>query len=119
MKSIIQLTCIHQLIIITIFAAVICVVATFIASKSISNPLSILTNQASMLGKGNYDIEFKGDGYKEVSDLALTLNDAETKIKASDEYRRSITANVSHDLKTPLTIIKSYIKIMKQKEMNL
>ena len=103
----------EQLIIITIFAAVICVVATFIASKSISNPLSILTNQASMLGKGNYDIEFKGEGYKEVSDLALTLNDAETKIKASDEYRRSITANVSHDLKTPLTIIKSYAEMIK------
>lgn len=103
----------EQLIIITIFAAVICVIATFIASKSISNPLALLTKQASMLGKGNYDIDFKGDGYKEVSDLALTLNDAETKIKASDEYRRSITANVSHDLKTPLTIIKSYAEMIK------
>ena len=103
----------EQLIIITIFAVVICVIATFIASKSISNPLAILTNQASELGKGNYDIEFKGDGYREVSNLALTLNDAEVKIKASDEYRRSITANVSHDLKTPLTIIKSYAEMIK------
>ena len=103
----------EQLIIITVFAIVIGLVATYIASKSISEPLAILTDQAYLLGKGNYDIDFAGDGYREVSDLASTLNKAEKKIKASDEYRRSITANVSHDLKTPLTIIKSYAEMIK------
>ena len=61
-KMIIQ----EQLIIITLFAIVIGITATFIASKSISNPLSLLTEQASMLGKGDYNIDFNAKGYKEV-----------------------------------------------------
>lgn len=103
----------EQLIFITIFAIVIGVMFTFIASRSLSNPLEILTNEAKELSKGNYDVKFSNKGYNEVNELANTLNKAEEEIKRSDEYRRSITANVSHDLKTPLTIIKSYAEMIK------
>ena len=103
----------EQLIFISVFAIVIGVVFTFIASHSLSSPLEILTNEAKELSKGNYDVEFSNKGYNEVNELANTLNKAEEEIKRSDEYRRSITANVSHDLKTPLTIIKSYAEMIK------
>ena len=103
----------EQLIFISIFAIVIGFVFTFIASKSLSNPLEILTSEASQLSSGNLDVKFSGDGYLEVEKLANTLTDAEKEIKKSDEYRRSITANISHDLKTPLTIIKSYAEMVK------
>ena len=103
----------EQLIFITIFAIVIGVIFTFIASRSLSNPLEILTNEAKELSNGNYDVEFSNKGYKEVVLLSNTLSNAEVEIKRSDEYRRSITANVTHDLKTPLTIIKSYAEMIK------
>lgn len=103
----------EQLIFISIFAIVIGFVFTFIASRSLSNPLEVLTAQAAQLSKGNLDVEFTGKGYSEVKNLALTLSKAEEEIKSSDEYRRSITANISHDLKTPLTIIKSYAEMVR------
>lgn len=103
----------EQLIFITLFAIVIGVVFTFIASKSLSSPLEILTNEAKELSKGNLNVSFSNKGYNEVNELANTLNQAEIDIKKSDEYRRSITANISHDLKTPLTIIKSYAEMIK------
>ena len=101
----------EQLIFISIFAIVIGVVFTFIASRSLSNPLAELTSQASMLSSGNLNVDFNSKGYLEVEKLANTLSNAEKEIKRSDEYRRSITANISHDLKTPLTIIKSYAEM--------
>lgn len=103
----------EQLIFITIFAVVIGFVFTFIASRSLSSPLESLTNEAKELSSGNYDVSFSNKGYKEVVELANTLSNAEVEIKKSDEYRRSITANVSHDLKTPLTIIRSYAEMIK------
>ena len=103
----------EQLIFITIFAIVIGFVFSYFASRSLSNPLEILTKEAKELSKGNYDVEFSNGGYSEVSDLANTLALAESEIKRSDEYRRSLTANVSHDLKTPLTIIKSYAEMIR------
>ena len=103
----------EQLIFISIFAIVIGFVFTFVASRSLSNPLEILTAQAAQLSKGNLDVEFTGKGYSEVEKLAVTLSEAEKDIKSSDEYRRSLTANVSHDLKTPLTIIKSYAEMVR------
>ncbi len=96
----------EQLIFISLFAVVIGVIFTFVASRSLSNPLEILTKEAKELSSGNYNVEFSDKGYKEVAELANTLSNAEVEIKKSDEYRRSITANVSHDLKTPLTIIR-------------
>lgn len=103
----------EQLIFISIFAIVIGFIFTFVASRSLSNPLEILTAQAAQLSKGNLDVKFTGKGYSEVEKLAVTLTEAEKDIKSSDEYRRSITANVSHDLKTPLTIIKSYAELVR------
>ena len=103
----------EQLILISIFAIVIGFIFTFVASRSLSNPLELLTAQAAQLSKGNLDVEFTGKGYSEVEKLAVTLTEAEKDIKSSDEYRRSITANVSHDLKTPLTIIKSYAELVR------
>ena len=103
----------EQLIFISIFAIVIGFIFTFIASRSLSNPLEILTAQAAQLSKGNLDVEFSDKGYSEVHNLAITLTKAEKEIKSSDEYRRSITANISHDLKTPLTIIKSYAEMVR------
>ena len=103
----------EQLIFISIFAIVIGFVFTFVASRSLSNPLEVLTAQAAQLSRGNLDVEFTGKGYSEVEKLAITLSEAEKDIKSSDEYRRSLTANVSHDLKTPLTIIKSYAEMVR------
>ena len=66
------------------------------------------------MSKGDYDIVFDTDnGIDEINELALTLNQARDELSKTDELRRELLANVSHDLKTPLTMIKAYSEMVR------
>jgi len=71
-------------------------------------------NQATrILATGNYDVEFTASGYKEINELNETMNDAAFKLKQVDQLRRELLSNVSHDLRTPLTMIEGYSEMMR------
>ena len=63
-----------------------------------------MKKEANKLAEGNYNVEFKADSYTEINDLASTLDDATEKLSKVDELRKDLVANVSHDIKTPLTV---------------
>jgi len=102
-----------QLIYITLLAIIFAIVIALFLSNRIATPITNITNKAKRLAKGNYDIYFEGTGIKEIDDLASTLNYLEEEVSKTDEYRRDLMANVSHDLKTPLTMIKAYAEMVK------
>lgn len=77
-------------------------------SMRLSAPIKALTRSATELSKGNYDVRFDGAGFTETKELARALNKASYEMEKTDFYQREIIANVSHDLKTPLTMIRSY-----------
>lgn len=89
-----------------------CFVAYFL-SKKITKPILSMTKKAKEMGKGNYDIVFQETGTLEIDELARTLNVACKDMKKIDELRRDLLANVSHDLKTPLTMIKAYAEMVR------
>lgn len=84
-----------------------------ILSRVISRPLVAITQKARGLAQGNYEPDFSGNGYKEVQELAEALNYAATEIGATDRLRKELIANISHDLRTPLTMIKGYSEMMR------
>ena len=49
----------------------------------------------------------------EIDELAETLSQAQKEMAKTDELRRDLMANVSHDLKTPLTMIKAYAEMIR------
>ena len=102
-----------QLVYVTVIALIISSVVSIFLSKRISHPLQEMTNAAKKLGQGNYDVEFKKSGYVEIDELSDTLNYATKKLKQTDEVRKELIANVSHDLKTPLTMIKAYSEMIR------
>jgi signal transduction histidine kinase len=53
-------------------------------------------------------VRFDGAAFTETKELARALNKASYEMEKTDFYQREILANVSHDLKTPLTMIRSY-----------
>ncbi|MBE6041524.1 MAG: sensor histidine kinase, partial [Clostridiales bacterium] len=77
-------------------------------SRRISLPIENITRSATELSKGNYDVKFDGSAFTETKELAKALNKASYEMEKTDFYQREIIANVSHDLKTPLTMIRSY-----------
>lgn len=102
-----------QLIYITIISLIISTVISLFMSKKISRPIKQMNDTAKKLGKGDYNIVFEKCGYEELDELADTLNKATTSLEQTDEIKRELIANVSHDLKTPLTMIKAYSEMIR------
>lgn len=89
------------------------VIWALILAVRITKPFSELTESAKLLARGDTTVEFEGGGYEEIVQLSDSLNYATNRIKKVDDMRVAILANVSHDLKTPLTIIRSYAEMIK------
>ena len=86
-------------------------IASFLAyalSRRITSPIENLTKSATELSQGNFNVRFDGSSFTETKELARALNKASYEMEKTDFYQREILANVSHDLKTPLTMIRSY-----------
>ncbi|NLD18503.1 MAG: HAMP domain-containing histidine kinase, partial [Tissierellia bacterium] len=88
-------------------------IVSYFVSQKLSEPILELNEIAKELATGKYDINFPTSGVYEVDELSKTLNYATKELSKMDEMRVSIVANVSHDLKTPLTVIKSYSEMIK------
>lgn len=87
------------------------VVALFIANR-LSKPVKKMNQKAALLADGDFAVRFEHGGYLELNELADTLNYATEEMERTDELRRDLVANVSHDIKTPLTMIKAYAEMI-------
>lgn len=97
-----------QLLYIIIILIVVSVIVAVFISRNINKPILKIIESAKELGKGNYNVKFEKSDIKELDDLADVLTVAASEMNKTDELRRDLIANVSHDLKTPLTMIKAY-----------
>ena len=86
---------------------------SLIISRSLSDPIIKMQKEADKLSHADYATEFDGGRYTETRELAETLNDASSRLSQIDELRKDLIANVSHDIKTPLTSIKAYAEMIK------
>lgn len=102
-----------QFFMVSILSFLIAVILSYFTAKRFTKPIIKITETANMLAEGKYNAHFDGGGFKEIDDLADTLNFASSELKKTDELRRDLLSNVSHDLKTPLTIIKSYAEMVR------
>ena len=98
----------NMLIYISTIVLLVSFVLALALSIRLSSPIENLTRSAKDLSHGNYDVRFDGAGFTETKELARALNKASYEMEKTDFYQREIIANVSHDLKTPLTMIRSY-----------
>ena len=86
---------------------------SLLMSKNLSKPIVQITNSASKMAKGDYAANFESGSYAEINELAQTLNYAAQEISKVDTLRNDLIANVSHDLRTPLTMIKAYAEMIR------
>ena len=76
-----------------------------------SDPLKQMARVARSFGHGDLDARVKlaGDYPEEVEDLALAFNNMAQELQKSEYQRKEFVANVSHELKTPMTTISGYV----------
>ena len=103
----------NQLLIVTVLALTAAFILSYFMAKKFSRPLTRLSMSAAELATGNYQVVFDEGGYTEIDQLASSLNDMTKELSKTDTLRRDLIANVSHDLRTPLTIIKSYAEMIR------
>lgn len=89
-----------------------CIVSIMISSH-IANPLVKISKNAGKLITGEFKMEVGKNEYDEIANLTENLNTASAEIEKTETLRRDIMANVSHDLRTPLTMIKAYAEMIR------
>lgn len=102
-----------QLIIITGCVVVVSFFLSLYMSKKLARPIVEMSKTAKSWAEGNENATFKGESYEEVAELADALNFAKEGIARTRGLQRDLLANVSHDLKTPLTMIKAYAEMIR------
>ena len=100
-----------QLIYITLIMIILSGIVSYFVGKMINKPILNITNKAKLMAIGNYEQDTNKYDIAEIDELNQVLNYARSEIKNTDELRRDLMANVSHDLKTPLTMIKAYAEM--------
>jgi len=97
--------------------ALIIILLTFLVSRSLLKSLRQLSAGVRSISEGNLDFEMKSRGRDEVAEVVRAFEQMRIRLKASidgqlkmEENRRELVANISHDLKTPVTSIKGYVE---------
>ncbi|MDR0875036.1 MAG: HAMP domain-containing histidine kinase, partial [Clostridiales Family XIII bacterium] len=103
-----------QLVYITLLTLIAGFVIAYFISKKMSEPITNITKTAGRLAEGDYDVQFEKGYYSEVDALAGTLNYTAHELSKVEALRRELIANISHDLRTPLTMIKGYTEMIEE-----
>ena len=102
-----------QLYFITVLMIIFSMILAGFISKKISSPIESVSKSAKELASGNYNINCNENVFKEMSELSDTMNFAASELSKVEKLRKELIANISHDLRTPLTLIKGYAEAMK------
>ena len=90
------------------------IILAWFLSARMSKPIDEMSNTAKRWAYGDNSVVFKGEShYAEINELADTLNYAKESVSKAGVLQRDLLANVSHDLKTPLTMIKAYAEMIR------
>ena len=109
----------NQFLLVSFIVIILAMVIAYFISRSLSRPITKLTHSAKELSNGNYNVNFNVQSdILEIQELGESLDYAKSEIKKTDEIRRDLLSNVSHDLKTPLTMIKAYAEMERDLEIS-
>ena len=108
-----------QFVTVSFIVLVLSFLIAYYISRRISKPIVKITEQARKMGQGDYTVKFDEDSsIEEVNELARTMNHTSSELGKIEELRTDLLANVSHDLKTPLTMIKAYAEMVRDLTYN-
>ena len=108
-----------QFIYVALVILILSFLISYFLSRRLSNPIEKLNIMAKKLSEKDYSIKFNLETeISELKELSKTLNLAASELGKTEELQREFLANISHDLKTPLTSIINYVNLLKNCDIN-
>ena len=102
-----------QLVYISLVMLALAGLLALLIAKRVAKPIVALSESARQLAGGDYGVRFRAGGYREIGELSETLDAAARELAKTERLRRELIANVSHDLRTPLTLIAGYAELVR------
>jgi signal transduction histidine kinase len=96
------------LLVVFIFAVILSVPLISFVGKKFTEPILKLEKAASSISKGDFDVDFSAKTNDEIETLSKSFMQMAIDLKKKYKFQRDFIANVSHDFKTPLSVIRSY-----------
>jgi signal transduction histidine kinase len=93
-------------------ALAVSIVIAVVLARSVYVPVRRVTNAAEEIARGNYEQKVPVAGPEEVKGLAQSFNQMSRQVKHSQQMLRDFVADVSHELRSPLTSIKGFAQAM-------
>lgn len=100
---------IKTMIMSTLWLMLAALIAVYFITERLVSPIRAMSRASREFAAGHFDAHVEVSGNDEVAELAGAFNNMARSLKDSDETRRLFLANVSHDLRTPMTTIKGFI----------
>lgn len=103
-----------QFVYVTIAVFILSSLVAFWIASLLSKPIVEMVKEANKFASMDFKFEFQPTPYREFNELAEALNFAKEQLLSIDQLRKDMIANVSHDIKTPLTTIKAYTELLQE-----
>ncbi|MBO5257510.1 MAG: HAMP domain-containing histidine kinase [Clostridia bacterium] len=101
---------IKTIIMSTLWLMLAALIAVYFITERLVSPIRAMSRAARAFAAGKFDVRIESSGNDEVAELATAFNNMANSMQHSTEVQRLFLANVSHDLRTPMTTIKGYIE---------
>ena len=102
-----------QLMLITIIVLLGATLLAMLISRKVTRSIVETSEAAHFLSRGQYEIPPHGCEYREMAELNGTLVYAAKELSQVENLQHELIANISHDLRTPLTMIGGYVEMMR------
>lgn len=98
----------NQIFILFIAALLASIIGAYMLSSLFTKPILKIIDAAKAIAKGDYNVKIDVKNKDEIGELAKTITFMAQNLSKTEKLRRDFIANTTHELRTPLSIIKSY-----------
>lgn len=102
----------QQLIVVGVISLIIGSIIAYIFAKKFSKPILEINSSSKKIAEGDFDTEVSVKSKDEIAMLAQTINHMARQLKQTDNIKKEFIANISHELKTPISSIRAYGELL-------